>query len=148
MSNYKSYSDKLKDPRWQKKRLQILERDEWRCRYCYNDKEMLSVHHKVYTAGKEPWEYDDDLLVTLCNHCHEQEHECRPVAEQNLLRALKQMDYQYHELQLLAQAIIRNGSGLNKPSTKLMIFLMENILTDEDWNTHIHPTPQKIEGLK
>ena len=28
------YSEKLKDPRWQKKRLEILERDNFRCQYC------------------------------------------------------------------------------------------------------------------
>jgi hypothetical protein len=30
------YSDKLKNPKWQKIRLQVLERDEWCCQYCFD----------------------------------------------------------------------------------------------------------------
>ncbi len=26
-----TYAEQLKDPRWQKRRLEILQRDEWRC---------------------------------------------------------------------------------------------------------------------
>jgi hypothetical protein len=66
-----SYSDKLKDPRWQKKRLQILNRDGWQCRLCGNDKNHLQVHHRIYERGKEPWDYDDGNFVTLCEQCHD-----------------------------------------------------------------------------
>ena len=37
------YSQKLKDPRWQKKRLQILERDEWNCQICHDNESTLVV---------------------------------------------------------------------------------------------------------
>lgn len=30
----KSYAEKFKDPRWQKKRLKIMERDNWKCCEC------------------------------------------------------------------------------------------------------------------
>lgn len=70
----KTYSDKLKDPRWQKKRLSILERDEWTCQSCYNDQITLHVHHKKY-SGSNPWECDDEDLITLCEVCHDQETE-------------------------------------------------------------------------
>lgn len=63
-----SYSDKLKDPRWQKKRLEILNRDEFKCTLCGDVKTTLHVHHKEY-AG-DPWECEDDLLTTHCEHCH------------------------------------------------------------------------------
>jgi len=67
----KSYSDKLKDPRWQKKRLEIMNRDKWRCFWCHNDKDQLQVHHIKYISGREPWEYPDAMLITLCKSCHE-----------------------------------------------------------------------------
>ena len=67
------YLGKLKDPRWQKKRLEIFERDEWTCQICDSKETTLCVHHRVYLKDKEPWEYDNSLLVTLCEDCHEEE---------------------------------------------------------------------------
>lgn len=66
----KSYSDKLKDPRWQKKRLEIFKRDKFRCKLCGDEETTLNVHHKKYENGKEPWEYKLSDLITLCEDCH------------------------------------------------------------------------------
>lgn len=41
----KSYSEKLLDPRWQKKRLEILARDNWTCQRCGAVNCELHVHH-------------------------------------------------------------------------------------------------------
>ena len=65
------YSDMLLDPRWQKKRLGILERDRWACVYCGSEDKTLHVHHIFYIKGRPPWEYPDGLLVTLCCDCHQ-----------------------------------------------------------------------------
>lgn len=67
----RSYGDLLKDPRWQRKRLEILQRDDFTCKTCYATDKTLHVHHKGYVFGKKPWEYEDDVLVTLCLDCHE-----------------------------------------------------------------------------
>ena len=64
-----TYAEKLKDPRWQKKRLYVLERDEWTCQYCGDTKTEFHVHHKRYNGN--PWDADDDDLITICRHCHE-----------------------------------------------------------------------------
>ena len=69
-----SFSDQYKDPRWQKKRLQILERDEFTCHDCGDTKSTLHAHHLFYSQGKKIWEYNDDLLLTLCETCHEMVH--------------------------------------------------------------------------
>lgn len=66
----KTYSEKLRDPRWQRKRLEIMERDEFKCRICGDDKTTLHIHHIRYLRGREPWEYREFYLVTLCEHCH------------------------------------------------------------------------------
>jgi len=66
----KNYSDLLKDPRWQKKRLQILERDDFTCQGCGGKENTLHVHHKEYVYGRMPWEYDDEELITYCEDCH------------------------------------------------------------------------------
>ena len=64
----KTYSEKLKDPKWQKKRLEILERDGFKCLYCGDEETTLHVHHKKYNGN--PWEAKDDDLESLCEHCH------------------------------------------------------------------------------
>ena len=65
----KTYSEKLKDPRWQKKRLEILNRDEFACQKCGDTETTLHVHHKKYNSG-EPWDIGNDHLTTLCEFCH------------------------------------------------------------------------------
>src|SRR5260221_5808794 len=69
------YSERLKDPRWQKKRLEILQRDEWVCHRCFDSESTLVVHHRYYTNGKDPWDYENDALITLCESCHQSEHD-------------------------------------------------------------------------
>ncbi len=64
-----TYAEKLKDPRWQKKRLKIYERDDWTCQKCGSTIKTLSVHHLKYD-GSEPWETKDEDLITLCENCH------------------------------------------------------------------------------
>lgn len=71
----KTYSEKLKDPRWQRKRLEVMERDEFHCRMCGDGESTLHVHHKRYVKGREPWEYELHELATVCENCHEQAHE-------------------------------------------------------------------------
>ena len=67
----KTYSELLKDPRWQRKRLEILNRDGWKCQSCLDSESTLHVHHKHYHKGRQPWEYEDHELITLCEACHE-----------------------------------------------------------------------------
>lgn len=71
ISMNKSYSDTLRDPMWQKKRLSILNRDKFSCILCGDKKTELHVHHKVYIKGRKPWEYSDDNFSTYCKYCHE-----------------------------------------------------------------------------
>lgn len=66
----KNYSEQLKDPRWQRKRLEIMQRDNFTCQLCGDKLTTLNVHHKKYNNDCKPWEYDNDTLVTICEHCH------------------------------------------------------------------------------
>lgn len=69
-----SYADKLRDPRWQKRRLEIMQRDKFRCVECSDDKNMLHVHHTRYLKNTDPWDYPNCLLTTLCESCHQALH--------------------------------------------------------------------------
>lgn len=73
MANTK-YSQKLQNPKWQRKRLEIMQRDNFCCSKCQNDQDQLEVHHLKYIPGKQPWESPGADLITLCNTCHELEH--------------------------------------------------------------------------
>lgn len=70
-----TYAEKLKDPRWQRKRLEIMERDGFCCNECGCSTETLSVHHRYYISGRHPWEYPSWALRTLCKSCHAERHE-------------------------------------------------------------------------
>ncbi len=69
-----SYRERLKHPRWQRRRLERLSTADWKCSRCAAADKPLHVHHKVYRAGAEPWEYSDDELAVLCEDCHDLEH--------------------------------------------------------------------------
>ena len=64
------YRKKLMDPRWQKKRLEVMERDGFTCQHCGRTDRTLTVHHVLYTKGRDPWEYVDSNFITLCVKCH------------------------------------------------------------------------------
>lgn len=69
-----AYSDDLKDPRWQRKRLERLQLAAWCCEDCDSDAKTLHVHHKFYRRGAKPWEYEDHELLVLCEDCHADRH--------------------------------------------------------------------------
>jgi len=62
-------------PKWQKKRLEILSRDNWTCQNCQDNESTLHVHHKEYIKGRKVWEYDNYNFITLCEECHRIGHE-------------------------------------------------------------------------
>lgn len=70
----KTYWEKLQDPKWQKKRLEVMNNASFCCEICGNSEFSLNVHHKEYISGREPWEYELNQLVCLCKSCHDSEH--------------------------------------------------------------------------
>jgi hypothetical protein len=85
----KTYRELLLDPRWQRRRLEILDLAEFQCANCNSGEKTLHVHHKIYHKGALPWEYKDCELVCLCDDCHETDHEQRS----RLNEALVSFDY-------------------------------------------------------
>lgn len=69
-----TYFIKLKDPRWQKKRLEALTYGHWACEQCGGTESTLHVHHRQYFKGREPWDYKVGQLAVLCEDCHESTH--------------------------------------------------------------------------
>lgn len=69
-----SYSEKYKDPRWQKRRLEVFERDHWACRLCKATGSTLHAHHLYYVSNRDPWNYPPASIISLCDPCHEKIH--------------------------------------------------------------------------
>lgn len=92
-----TYSDKLKSPKWQKKRLEILNRDNFKCKFCGDIDSTLHVHHISYSEG-EPWEIEDNLLITLCYECHENESESIKEASKTLILDLKKIGFTSYQM--------------------------------------------------
>jgi 5-methylcytosine-specific restriction endonuclease McrA len=68
---YKPYHEKLKDVRWQRRRLEVLNTTDFHCKSCgkgEDDDVTLHVHHPYYEKGAEPWDNID--LIPVCEHCH------------------------------------------------------------------------------
>ncbi|MDI3527793.1 MAG: hypothetical protein PWR03_1976 [Tenuifilum sp.] len=74
-----TYKNRLMDPQWKTRKEEILKRDGYRCVVC-GSTEALEVHHRQYhyliAAGRyrDPWDYDDHILITLCKECHSDGH--------------------------------------------------------------------------
>lgn len=105
----RTYAEKLKHPLWQRKRLEILNRDGFKCRGCGNGEKTLHVHHLKYTRGRDPWDYPDASLVTLCEVCHETEHEDTQNSRETLLDSLVDRGARSADLYALAVAIDFSG---------------------------------------
>lgn len=61
----------LASPEWQTRKLQVLTRDNFRCKSC-GSSHNLECHHISYTyLGTEPLSH----LVTLCRSCHQKIHD-------------------------------------------------------------------------
>ena len=67
-----TYSEKLKDQRWKRKRVDILIRDRHTCQICGYIGTKVNVHHLKYTG--DPWEAPNEDLITLCKECHRKTH--------------------------------------------------------------------------
>lgn len=105
------YREKLQDPRWQKKRLGILERDGFKCALCGDTETTLHVHHKHYN-GCDPWNIHEDALVTLCVTCHEYESEALLEVMSDLQMVLRR-NFNADELHEITGMLIHNCDPSN-----------------------------------
>lgn len=86
------YSELLKDPRWQRKRLEVMLAANFTCEDCGRSDLTLEVHHNAYIRGKQPWEYGNDLLMCLCEDCHPERQRFETAARVSLSRLMRHME--------------------------------------------------------
>jgi hypothetical protein len=82
-----TYTEQLKHPNWQRRRLEILELSDFSCTCCGDKEKMLHVHHRRYIKGRMAWEYGDNELTALCETCHKDHHDARDLLERILAEA-------------------------------------------------------------
>lgn len=102
-----AYSKKFNDPRWLRKKADILLRDGGCCRYCKSADAHLQVRFIAH-RGIDPWEYPNEELETICVECSK-------------LRAF-QFDRLDHQLRILLQHI----------SNDRLKYVVDRILADVD----------------
>jgi len=101
-----TYQEKLRTPQWQKKRLAIFDRDEWKCTRCADNFTTLHVHHLYYSAGADPWDYPDRALVTLCELCHQKVEFMKWVARVGIVQ-LKKLDFPPEDVKEVLDLVYR-----------------------------------------
>lgn len=124
-----SYKEKLKDPRWQKRRLEIMQRDDFTCQRCKDKEETLHVHHLHYVYGIEPWDYHPDFLLTLCETCHYYEFGMKDAKESILIEMARKQWLTEDYIEFAKQVrdnhwsitFIRHLNKFDYPSQKIVI---------------------------
>ena len=128
------WSSEYRDVRWQKKRLEIMERDEFMCQCCGKKEDVtLNVHHAYYEKGLKPWEYEGNLLTTLCEDCHTLKHEYQKKILSNMLEMTtgKMIEVEFftshfqHTMGVVFNAIM--GCGIDPHSIESMIHVLVEV---------------------
>lgn len=118
MPREKSYSDLLRDPRWQKKRLEILNAAGFKCEDCGSSDKELQVHHCIYLKDRLPWDYNRNTLMAICDICHKwrQDWETESKAWMAIFLRFSSLETIYH-LNALLVSIVESFPQYVKPDT-------------------------------
>jgi len=116
-----NYSDQLKSPKWQKKRLDILNLRGFKCEKCNCEENQLHVHHRFYLKNRKAWEYDNDVFQVFCHICHENEH--------------KKEDQKKFEISDIWLFFIQRYELVNNQNVLSLLELMHSMETRYDPNT-------------
>ena len=121
MAKHITYRQKLRDPRWLKRRQQILDRDNSTCQLCDCKGGTLNVHHAHYITGREPWDYEDRYLKTLCDACHVKWHESqnRLLMAASCLIGLDRFDWLVGFSKALAASLANDDRDHGPPAIEL-----------------------------
>lgn len=132
-----TYSEKLRDPRWQRKRLEVMQRDDFKCRMCGATDKTLNVHHCYYSLDRTrmPWEYELESLKTLCEECHECETENLPRGKELLIGTIGRFGLGSSEMYHIAKILYRAGDmGLIDDPREFMRMFLWAFETNDMWS--------------
>lgn len=130
----KEFAAKFKDPRWQRVRLQVMERDQFMCRKCGDKDSTLNVHHCFYEWGNDPWDYPIPSLITLCEGCHEAETQYSADVKKNLWREFARhgvLTDEIHRIGMNFAYAVRYCKG---NATMAAVVIADAMLNKDSWD--------------
>ena len=89
-----------------------MQRDDFKCKYCQDEKATLHIHHLSYSGN--PWDADSDQLITLCEYCHKFVEE-----------------YKKKKITFTKIVFTKNNAGLAFTDDSVTFF-------KKDFDTHVH----------
>ena len=101
------YTNLLETEEWKSRRREIIERDNHKCQAsgCNGKSKTLQVHHIDYISHDfKPWEYPNDMLLTVCQACHHKE-QFRWQIEESLFTSLKMKGFLFGDIKALTTLI-------------------------------------------
>ena len=128
------YAEQCRRPEWQKKRLEIMERDGWACIRCGKKDRTLHVHHRYYVRGRDVWDYPVAAYMTLCNHCHKDETKTEKIEGRVEAAVLDMMFGRFGNDALLN--LYDTLLGPDAPSDDVLSAAIKTL--DPDLNFHLH----------
>jgi hypothetical protein len=81
-----SFYQQYQDPRWQRKKYEIMAQRNWVCEWCGAKDRQLHVHHGYYEKDRAVWDYPNDSLYCLCDPCHRKANANKRDAQRALAR--------------------------------------------------------------
>lgn len=145
-SRREEYREKLRDPRWQKKRLEIFERDGWECQICKDTTNTLNVHHLGYFDNTDPWDYEQFFFMTLCESCHEAETQAKQAVKDMISMILNSSPWLSKDLAALIKPLClfvfatRDGKGRSELIEKIDTIFPKWLL--QEWDEENPETSQ------
>lgn len=113
------YKQKLKNTKWDFVRKEILKRDNYTCVNCHQDATKMHVHHTYYDLDLEPWEYDYDSLITLCENCHNEHHRTDKFLNKVIVDAINKCFFDKYAKLLIAAAFEVKAIELREEQTTI-----------------------------
>lgn len=104
-----------------------MQRDNFTCRHCGCSTNTLNVHHLIYLPDHSPWEYEDEMMITLCEPCHAEEEKLKS-EDKLLLGSLLLSGLSRRQMYCLATELRRHMSPINSRNGRfadLMEYLYE-----------------------
>ena len=120
-----------------------MERDEAKCKDCLRGDKTLNVHHHWYESNRDPWDYPDSGLITLCEDCHK-------ITEQLKLKFLH-WGITADEFNSLSEIVfaMRGGNCNRKDLTVLFDSLITFIQSYKDCDrSHCDISSKQIQSLR
>ena len=114
-----NYAEQIKHPKWQKKRLEVLEHYNFTCQECGEKEKELHVHHPFYKKNVMIWDYAIGELMCLCCDCHKDAHSI----DDKIKTHLSVLSYSQKKLVFSYVKSFNNETELRKFHHKVKILL-------------------------